>query len=209
MMAGITRRSALLGAVAAVTLAACSNQDQTSTQSGLIEAGKRKPAPAVSGELLDGGTFELSAYRGKVVVVNFWASWCAPCRAEAADLEQVWQATKASGVQFVGINIRDEKDKAIAFHDGRATYPSLFDPAGKIALGFSDVPPSAIPSTLVIDRQGRIASITRRDIRAAELREVVEAVVAEKGGSAAGIGSGRPPASQISADRALGTGGDG
>jgi len=180
----ITRRSALLGAIAAVTLAACSgNQDQTSTQSGLIEAAKRKKAPTVTGDLLDGGSFDLSAYTGKVVVVNFWASWCAPCRAEATDLEEVWQATKASGVQFVGINIRDDKDKAIAFHAGRATYPSLFDPAGKIALGFSDVPPSAIPSTLVIDRQGRIASITRRDIRATELRAVVEAVVAERSGS--------------------------
>jgi len=182
--AGLTRRSALLGVVAAVTLAACSsNDDTTGTQSGLIAEGKRKPAPAVTGDLLDGATFDLSAYRGKVVVVNFWASWCAPCRAEAADLEEVWQATKASGVQFVGINIRDEKDKAIAFHAGRATYPSIFDPAGKISLGFSDVPPSAIPSTLVIDRSGRIASITRRDIRAAELRPVVEAVAAEDGGS--------------------------
>lgn len=184
MTTRLTRRSALLGVLASVTLAACSgNDDTTSTQSGLIAEGKRKPAPAVAGDLLDGGTFDLSAYKGKVVVVNFWASWCAPCRAEAADLEEVWQATKASGVQFLGINIRDEKDKAIAFHAGRATYPSIFDPAGKIALGFSDVPPSAIPSTLVIDRFGRIASITRRDIRAAELRPVVEAVLAEKGTS--------------------------
>ncbi|MEV6968095.1 TlpA disulfide reductase family protein [Hamadaea sp. NPDC051192] len=178
---GLTRRSAVLGVLAAVTLAACSdNQDQKGTQSGLIEAAKRKKAPTVTGDLLEGGRFDLSAYQGKVVVVNFWASWCAPCRAEATDLEEVWQSAKASGVQFVGINIRDEKDKAIAFHSGRATYPSIFDPAGKIALGFSDVPPSAIPSTLVIDQQGRIASITRRDIRAADLREVVEAVVAEK-----------------------------
>lgn len=185
-MPGLTRRSALLGAVAALALAGCTDspsEQSTGTQSGLIAADKRKPAPAVAGDLLGGGSFDLAAHQGKVVVVNFWASWCAPCRAEAADLEEVWQATKASGVQFLGINIRDEKDKAIAFHDGRATYPSIFDPAGKIALGFSDVPPSAIPSTLVIDRQGRIASITRRDIRAAELRPLVEAVVAEAGGT--------------------------
>jgi thiol-disulfide isomerase/thioredoxin len=114
-------------------------------------------------------------------VVNFWASWCAPCRAEAADLQDVYTATKDSGVVFVGINIRDEKDKAIAFHNGRAGYPSLYDPAGKIALAFSDVPPSAIPSTLVIDRDGRIASITRRDIRKADLQPLVEQVVAENG----------------------------
>jgi peroxiredoxin len=176
----LTRRAALLGTLALI--AGCSSPTaDTRTQSGVIEAAKRKPAPAVTGDLLEGGTFDLSAQRGHVVVVNFWASWCSPCRAEAADLESLYQATKASGVVFVGINIRDEKDKAIAFHQGRASYPSLFDPAGKIALGFSDVPPSAIPSTLVIDRDGRIASITRRDIRATELQPLVDQVVAENG----------------------------
>jgi thiol-disulfide isomerase/thioredoxin len=180
-MAAVSRRSALLGLVGALALAGCTKGAQPRTPTGLIEAGKRKPAPAVSGDLLGGGTFDLAAHKGSVVVVNFWASWCAPCRAEAADLESVYQATKSSGVVFLGINIRDEKDKAVAFHSGRVTYPSIFDPAGKIALGFSDVPPSAIPSTLIIDRQGRIASITRRDIRAAELQPLVEQAVRENG----------------------------
>jgi peroxiredoxin len=178
----LSRRALILGAAVAVAAAGCSSPTaDTRTQSGLIGAAHRKAAPAVTGELLEGGTFDLAAQKGHVVVVNFWASWCAPCRAEAADLEAVYQATKASGVVFVGINIRDEKDKAIAFHEGRATYPSLYDPAGKISLAFSDVPPSAIPSTLVIDRDGRIASITRRDIRAADLQPLVEKVVTENG----------------------------
>lgn len=181
----VARRAALLATAALLgtaLLAGCTSPSaDTRTQSGLIPAAQRKAAPTVSGELLDGGTFDLAAQKGHVVVVNFWASWCAPCRAEAADLEDVYQATKDSGVVFVGINIRDEKDKAIAFHDGRAGYPSLFDPAGKISLAFSDVPPSAIPSTLVIDRDGRIASITRRDIRKADLQPLVEQVDAENG----------------------------
>jgi thiol-disulfide isomerase/thioredoxin len=177
----ITRRTLVLGALAVGLAAGCTGQTaDTRTQSGLIPAKDRKAAPAVSGDLLGGGTFDLAAQKGHVVVVNFWASWCAPCRAEAADLEEVYQATKDAGVVFVGINIRDEKDKAIAFHDGRAGYPSLFDPAGKLALAFSDVPPSAIPSTLIIDRDGRIASITRRDIRTAELQPLVEQIAAEK-----------------------------
>ncbi|NUR26861.1 MAG: TlpA family protein disulfide reductase [Catenulispora sp.] len=176
----ITRRFALLGLLGSVTLAACSSPS-TSTPTGVIKAADRKNAPTVQGELLDGGRYDLAGHTGKVVVINFWASWCSPCRAEAADLEKVYQATKASGVEFVGINIRDEKDKAVAFHEGRAAYPSIFDPAGKISLGFTDVPPSAIPSTLIIDRQGRIASITRRDIRAETFQPLVEQVAAENG----------------------------
>jgi thiol-disulfide isomerase/thioredoxin len=177
----ISRRAAIALAAAAL-VAGCTGQTaDTRTESGLIPVAKRKAAPAVSGDLLEGGTFDLGTQKGHVVVVNFWASWCAPCRAEAADLEDVYKATKDSGVVFLGINIRDEKDKAIAFHDGRASYPSLFDPAGKISLAFSDVPPSAIPSTLIIDRDGRIASITRRDIRKADLQPLVEQVVGENG----------------------------
>lgn len=180
----VTRRTAILAAAlaAAGLVAGCTSPtSDTRTQSGLIKAAERKAAPQLSGGTLDGGSFDLAAQKGHVVVINFWASWCAPCRAEAADLEEVYKATKDSGVVFLGINIRDEKDKAVAFHDGRASYPSLFDPAGKIALTFSDVPPSAIPSTLVIDRDGRIASITRRDIRKAELQPLIEQVVSENG----------------------------
>lgn len=180
----LTRRLLLLGSVATVATAAAgctSPSSDTRTQSGLIPADQRHAAPAVTGDLLGGGTFDLAAQKGHVVVVNFWASWCAPCRAEAADLETVYQATKGSGVVFVGINTRDEKDKAVAFHQGRASFPSMFDPAGKIAIQFSDVPPSAIPSTLIIDSDGRIASITRRDIRATELQPLVEQVVGENG----------------------------
>ena len=62
-------------------------------------------------------------------MLNFWGSWCAPCRAEADDLEATYQATKASGVTFLGINVQDSRDKALAFEEGRVTYPSLFDPA--------------------------------------------------------------------------------
>lgn len=176
----ITRRAALLGSVA--LLAGCTSPSaDTRTQSGLIPVAQRKAAPKVGGELLEGGTFDLAAQKGHVVVVNFWASWCAPCRAEAADLQDVYKATKDSGVVFVGINTRDEKDKAIAFHDGRAGYPSMFDPAGKIAMEFTDVPPSATPSTLVIDAEGRIAAVTRGAIRKANLQPVVEQVAAENG----------------------------
>ena len=78
---------------------------------------QRPAARAVSGALLTGGTYDVAADRGTVVVVNFWGSWCSPCRAEAADLERTYAATKARGVTFVGVNSRDDRDQEI----GRAS----------------------------------------------------------------------------------------
>jgi thiol-disulfide isomerase/thioredoxin len=143
---------------------------------------KYKPAdrvasPVVKGELIKGGSYDMASHKGKVVVINFWASWCQPCRVEADDLEAVYKG--ASGVEFVGINIRDEKDKAVAFHEGRASYPSIFDPASRIALDFHQVPPNTIPATLIIDAQGRIAVVIRKAIHRDELKPLVSEVAAE------------------------------
>ncbi|MDP9798823.1 thiol-disulfide isomerase/thioredoxin [Catenuloplanes nepalensis] len=149
---------------------------------GVIEctAGERPDAPEAAGELLDGTRYDLASARGKVVVVNFWGSWCSPCRAEAKELEQSYQATKASGVEFLGINNRDDRDAAIAFERGRVTYPSLFDPANRLGLDF-DIPPGATPSTVVLDREGRIALVIRRSVLASELTPLVQRVAAENG----------------------------
>jgi len=122
--------------------------------------GDRPAAPSVTGALLDGTPFDLAADRGHVVVLNFWGSWCTDCRVEANDVQSVHAATAAQGVEFVGVNIRDQKDPAHAYEQAyHVTYPSLFDPTGRVALQFRQVPPSAIPSTIVIDAGGRIAAI--------------------------------------------------
>ena len=94
-------------------------------------------------------------------MVNFWGSWCAPCRAEADDLEATYQATKGAGVSFLGINVQDGRDKAKAFEEGRVTYPSLFDPAEPGWRSRFDVPPNTMPATMVLDRDGRIAAVIR------------------------------------------------
>ena len=133
----------------------------------------------VTGELLAGGTYDIEADRGKVVVVNFWGSWCAPCRAEADDLEKTYQATKAANVTFLGVNTRDDRDSAKAFERGyQVTYDSLYDFEGKAGLKF-DVTQSAIPSTLILDRQGRIATAIRRSTTIGELQPLVEKIAAE------------------------------
>jgi thiol-disulfide isomerase/thioredoxin len=143
---------------------------------------QRPPVSGVTGELLDGGAYDLENDRGKVVVVNFWGSWCAPCRAEADDLEKTYQATKAKDVTFVGVNTRDERDAAKAFERGyQVTYASLYDYEGKAGLKF-DVTQNAIPSTLILDRQGRIAVGIRRATTISELQPLVEKIAAEATG---------------------------
>jgi peroxiredoxin len=177
--------AAALGA--ALALGGCSRGEPdwqsrcTTTPAGVIECGPddRPPAPDLQGELLDGGRYDLTQDRGHVVVVNFWGSWCAPCRAEADDLERTYQATKAAGVRFLGINVQDGRDKARAFEQGQLSYPSLFDPASRLALEFK-IPPTVTPATVVLDRQGRIAAVIRRAVRAEEFRPLVERVAAEQ-----------------------------
>jgi len=120
----------------------------------------RQPAPAVTGSVLEGGSFDLSKERGKVVVLNFWASWCAPCRAEAPALQVVATELAKRGVVFVGVNTRDDPAAALAFLANiGSVYPNVDDSDGHVALAFhGTLPPDAIPSTIVIDRQGRIAA---------------------------------------------------
>ena len=126
----------------------------------VIAVPERRPAPHITGTLIDGGTFDSATHAGKVLVYNVWGSWCSPCRAEAPALQAAAQATSEQAV-FVGVNTRD-LDKAAPQAFVRAfgiTYPNLFDPDGSLLLAFSgQLPASAIPSTLLIDRQGRIAA---------------------------------------------------
>ena len=138
----------------------------------------RPQVSGVTGELLDGSGYDLASDQGKVIVVNFWGSWCAPCRAEADDLEKTYQATRDKGVAFLGVNSRDDRDAAINFERGRVTYPSLFDFDAKVALKF-DVTQSSTPATLILDRQGRIAYALRRATTAGELQPLVERVAGE------------------------------
>jgi peroxiredoxin len=182
------RRLAAVLATAAVTagvLAGCGGDDgnwakKCTTTDGVVECApdKRPAVEPITGELLDGTAYDMAQQKGKVVVVNFWGSWCAPCRAEADDLENTYQATKDRGVSFIGVNSRDDRDAAREFERGRVTYPSLYDFPGQVGIQF-DVTNVSMPATLIIDRQGRIAVALRQATTEAQLKPLVEKVAAE------------------------------
>ena len=141
----------------------------------------RRPAPPLAGPTLAGPPVALADYRGKVVVLNVWGSWCPPCRAEAPLLERSWRDLRPRGVQFLGVNVRDRDAAARAFERRFGiTYPSIVDRDSRQLLGFgSTLPPQAIPSTIVIDRAGRVAARALGPVTTAKLRAVVEPVLAE------------------------------
>lgn len=122
---------------------------------------QRELLPEISGPALGAeSTLSSRDYPGKVVVINVWGSWCAPCRSEAPELQAASEQTKESA-QFLGITSKDyDPAPALAFTRAFSiTYPSIFDPTGRVLLDFASVlPPSAIPSTMIIDSDGRLAA---------------------------------------------------
>jgi thiol-disulfide isomerase/thioredoxin len=148
----------------------------------LLPESQRALAPEVTGTTLDGQPFRLSDHRGDVVVMNVWASWCAPCRAEAPVLAKAAADLADKGVQFVGLDTRDSDTSARAFATKfGVTYPNVIDRDGRLQLLFADsLPPQAIPSTVVIDRQGRVAARALGTVSESSIRGMVEPLLAEK-----------------------------
>lgn len=149
---------------------------------------ERKPIPEISGESLleEGRQIRLSDFAGDVVVLNIWGSWCGPCRAEMPDLQRVYEKTRDSGVQLLGIDVRDGNRSAPQdfVRNLGITYPSIYDPPGRSLLALHGYPRSVVPSTLVLDRQHRVAAVFLEQISEADLLPVVRR-----------IASGQPPQS--------------
>jgi thiol-disulfide isomerase/thioredoxin len=141
----------------------------------LIDKSDRDLAPIFAGPLLDGGNFNFAP--GKVTVLNVWASWCSPCRAEAPSLEEL--SIKYPEVQFVGVLTRDNLVAARAFVKRFSiTYPTIIDDA--ILAEFSGLlSVNAIPTTLVIDRSGRLAARISGEITFSSMTELLDRITSE------------------------------
>lgn len=147
-----------------------------------LAKGQRKSIGPIKGETLEGKKLDVADFRGKVVVINVWGSWCPPCRAEAPYLNKVAKEMKAKGVEFVGINTRDsKKSPARSFEDDfKMSYPSLFDPAGKTLLsGFpkGTVNLQGLPATIILDRNQKIASRVFGGIDDKKLHTMIDPIV--------------------------------
>ncbi len=183
------RRLALtLSAVlASGTLASCAGGDVGSSGDqgyiageGIITsvaADDRSTPGTVAGESLDGEQLSLADYRGQVVVVNVWGSWCPPCRAEAPMLADAARDLAEQDVAFLGIDSRDpSKAAARAFVRKQGIpYPSIYDQSGRTLLAFEGtLTPNSIPSTIVIDKEGRVAASVLGEISRTTLDDLVE-----------------------------------
>ncbi len=192
---------ALLAVV--LLVAGCSTGDDAVAQGGTFEfvapggktdifydpPEKRGTPGKLSGpELTDPNrTLSLDDFAGKVVVINVWGQWCGPCRAEISQLQKVYDATRDKGVAFLGIDVRDNnRDAAVDFvTDRKVSFPSIYDPAMRTMIAFGGkYPTTVIPSTVVLDRQHRVAAVFLRELLAEDLQPVVEKLAAEPGPNA-------------------------
>ena len=196
-MRGPTRRHVLYatGLLAATGLStACGSTDTTdrydADSAGYVSGNgvTTEIAPAdradpveFSGTTYDGDAFTASDHRGSVLVVNVWYASCPPCRVEAPDLQAIHEEYTDQGVSFIGINLRDEKGPAQAFEANYGiTYPSLPDLQSEIMYQLrGHVAPNAVPTTLVLDHEGRVAGRVSGAINPSILRSMLDGVLDE------------------------------
>ncbi|WP_448439873.1 TlpA disulfide reductase family protein [Mycolicibacterium sp. XJ2] len=186
-----------------VALAGCSTGDDAVAQGGTFEfvapggqtdifydppQDRGRPGPLRGPDLMDPDkTISLDDFAGKVVVLNVWGQWCGPCRTEITELQRVYDATKDLGVQFLGIDVRDNNRIAARdfIIDRGITFPSIYDPPMRTMIAFGGrYPTTVIPSTVVLDREHRVAAVFLRELLAEDLQPVVERLAREKDGAA-------------------------
>jgi thiol-disulfide isomerase/thioredoxin len=147
----------------------------------VIPSADRLPAGTFTGDLIDGGTLGTADLRGKVSLLNFWASWCEPCRIEAPQLDLLYRKVSKDGVQIIGVDTKDAKGNARAFlKDYGITYPILFDEQGEIAIRLGDLPARGLPFSVLLDKAGKVAAVYVGSVTAKDLQGPLDALTAEQ-----------------------------
>jgi cytochrome c biogenesis protein CcmG/thiol:disulfide interchange protein DsbE len=135
---------------------------ESTTIDDAVNRGERPAAPARTLPKLDGGTASLADFKGKPVVLNFWASWCDPCKDEAPALVKAQRALQKAGGTIVGVTVDDSTPDSRTFvKEHKLDFPSLRDVDGKLG---KDYGRTGVPETFVIDREGRVVAVSRGQI---------------------------------------------
>ena len=150
------------------------NRSSATGRSGITRIGK--PAPQFAMQLLGGGEFQLSDHEGRPLVINFWASWCPPCRQESPAFERQWRRYRDTGIQFVGVDIQDDVSDAEAYvREFGLTFPNGLDPDGKITIDYGVI---GLPVTFFVGSSGIVEGRWVGAIPEEKLEEWVNTLVA-------------------------------
>ncbi|MCW2496135.1 TlpA disulfide reductase family protein [Jatrophihabitans sp.] len=178
---------------AALVVSGCTGSDAVSQSGGtyrfvslnkigtLLPAAKRQKIGTVTTSLLDGGTYSLASDLGKVVVVNFWATWCGPCTTETPQFDSVYREYKGKGVTFLGIDTKESNRSAPrAFvKDNHISYPIAFDEQGETSVKLGKIPAISLPYTVILDKEQRVAAVYDGTVLPKDLTPVLDKLVAE------------------------------
>ena len=188
------KRALLSLLAAALLLSACTGSDAVDQNAAgnfefsggtplgkLIPAGERKPAADFDGTLIDGGKFALKSTAGRPVVLNFWASWCPPCRTELPQFDLLYRKVKSRGATFVGIDTKDDKGKGRNFlKSNDISFPSVYDEPGETAVRLGKIPAAALPFTVLLDRRGKVAAVYLVRLSYKDLETPLDRLLAER-----------------------------
>jgi len=145
----------------------------------VIPADERGAPLDISGTDLNGDPVSATDFRGDIVVVNSWATWCPPCRDEMPEFAEVASALDGKGVTFLGINVQDDLSAAQEY-TADTPYRSVVDPDGSLLASIPDVPPRSLPVTVILDQEGRIAVRIIGPIVLGTLQDTVVSVLANE-----------------------------